>query len=193
MEYTKITKPITLQSHIPTDKNECECPICGGIGWLNNNDKYIEKCPYCINGIVKKCEYCGQPMIFNSYNKETERYNRATHYNINSPEINNMDWFYSDLYGDNGYFSEIGDIIDYCNDRNEKIPKYIWCTKIIPFSIDATDIIDRCLEKSYEDAMDNINDKELNKLQTACNNFVEAHHGRLDTYEVDYTKCIDLK
>lgn len=45
-EYTKITKPVTLCPHTP-NYGEDICPVCGGIGWLNDNDKYIVKCPNC--------------------------------------------------------------------------------------------------------------------------------------------------
>ena len=48
------------------------------------------------------------------------------------------------------------------------------------------------IEDSYEDAYEHVNEKELEKLQIAYNEFVKAHHGFLDTYDIDYEHSLEL-
>jgi hypothetical protein len=216
-ELVKITKPITMMPHNPKDNNETICPVCGGIGWLNEDDKWIVKCEHCNNGIVPKCVYCGQPMKLEKYSwtcinpncdcekinakiyedqkieEEKNRYNKAIHYTINNVPKESSEMFYSDEYSYNeGFFDDIDELIDCCKDNDAEIPNYIWCTKRILFQLDATDFIDNALEDSYEDAYEHVDKKELDKLQIACDEFVKAHHGFLDTYDIDYSKCVEL-
>ena len=217
-EYTKIVKPITLHPHIP-NKDEAICTVCGGIGWLNDNDKYIVRCNSCNDGIVFRCKYCNEPMKKEGYtwkctnpncnyeeleakvreqrqaNIEKERHDKAIHYTIDNVPKECIDFLYSDNYGyDEGFFTDLEKLKDYCTDNDVEFPDYVWCTKINPFKLDATDFIYRALEDEdrYEDAYERVDEKELNKLQIACDEFVKAHNGLLDIYDIDYKHSLEL-
>lgn len=41
--------------------NQIHCPRCGGIGWLQENGKWITSCPDCYNGVIDVCPNCGKP------------------------------------------------------------------------------------------------------------------------------------
>ena len=53
-------------------------------------------------------------------------------------------------------------------------------------------MVESMLEESYEDATDNVDNEELEKLQLAIDTFVKNHNGCLDHFEVDYNVVIAL-
>ena len=59
-------------------------------------------------------------------------------------------------------------------------------------SYDVWDAVESMLEESYEDASDNVNKSELEKLQLAIDTFIANHNGCLDHFEIDYNVVIDL-
>ena len=60
IEDRKITiTPRTLR------ENEKHCEVCGGTGWMyveNDEEKYIEKCIVCDDGIIHICPDCGKEL-----------------------------------------------------------------------------------------------------------------------------------
>ena len=99
-----------------------------------------------------------------------------------------MSYLYNELYPyDDGYMSDVDD------DRVRKYGiKYVYGTKRISPSYDAWDMVESMLEESYEDATDNVDNEELEKLQLAIDTFIKNHNGCLDHFEVDYNVVIDL-
>lgn len=188
-------------------ENEKHCDKCGGTGWMyveNENEKYIERCTVCDDGIIHICPdcgnetgkstYCGNELCWNKRNKEKELklYEKANKYTLDSVPKEYCEYFFSDIYGyDNGYFDNIDSLEDYCKDNDIDIPKFIWGTSKKELSIDAYDVVDRALEEWYEDAIDRVDDKELEKLQAALDDFCK-NCGVGDCYEVDYKVCIEL-
>ena len=187
-------------------ENEALCPHCGGTGWMIDKERGIlEKCPKCYNGIIKLCECCGSPLdrygqckeekckMLKEQEKELERYRKAKHYTLETVPKESVCMLYSDSYGYNeGYFTEIEDLEDYCDSEYTCKPSYVWGTVAIPFELNAYDIVQRALEDSYEDAFDNVDNEALKDLQDAMDKFAKAHSDILTTYYIDYSVCIDL-
>lgn len=189
-------------------ENEALCEHCGGTGWMIDKERGIlENCGHCHNGIIRLCEYCGNPL--NSYGQckdeecklnrdkkrewqrvknELDRKNEARHYTIETAPKESTIMLYSDDYDyNNGYFNDM-EWIDSCNEK----PTYVWGTKAIPFELIAYNIVQNALEDSFEDAFDMVDDEVLKELQDAMDKFVKAHGDSLTTYYVDYNACIDL-
>ena len=203
IEDRKITiTPRTLR------ENEKHCEVCGGTGWMyveNDKEKYIEKCNVCDNGIIHICPDCGKELGRNTYcnskecrdKRETENqlriYEKATKYTLSSVPKESIEYFYSDLYGyDEGYFSDIDSLEDYCKENNIEIPKFVFGTKQKQLNIDAYDIVESALEEWYEDAIDRVDDKSLGKLQSDLDDFCK-NSGVYTCYEVDYSVCVELE
>lgn len=125
-------KKIELLPKIPKE-NEMLCPSCDGIGWLENENGNLIRCQDCYNGIITLCSDCGSPVRGICANEkcvkqreidcEKSRYNKAQKYTLKTVPIENTYMFYSNIYGENdGFFSELEDLIEYCNDNNIQIP-----------------------------------------------------------------------
>jgi len=120
---------------------------------------------------------------------------KVQHYMIKTVPDKYSKMLYSDDYAyNNGYFSELEDLEDYCCGENEPMPNCIWGTEVIPFELDARDIVNMelVLQNSYEEAYKRINDKALERLQIAMDKFCEEHGDNLTSYCVNYNICIDL-
>lgn len=188
-------------------ESEKHCDNCGGTGWLyveNENEKYIERCPLCDNGIIHICPECGNITGKSTWcnskscrRKRDEESNlrlceKAIKYTLGNVPKESCEYFFSDVYGyDNGYFSDIDSLEDYCKESNIDMPKFIWGTTQKELSMDAGDIVSDELEEWYEDAFKRVKNDELLKLQLALDNFCE-NCGVGTCYEVDYKVCIEL-
>ena len=118
---------------------------------------------------------------------------KAQHYTIKTVPDKYSEVFYSDDYKYNdGYFRELEELEDYCCGENEAMPSYIWGTEVIPFELDARDIVKLTLQDAYEAASERINDKALERLQIAMDKFCKEHGDNLTSYYVNYNICIDL-
>lgn len=199
----------TILPKIPKE-NEALCPHCGGTGWMIDKEKgLLESCSHCYSGVVRLCEHCGNPLnrygqckdkecrnkekILKEQEKELERYKKAKHYTLETVPKEFVGMLYSDSCGYNeGYFTEIEDLEDYCDSEYTCKPSYVWGTVAIPFELNAYDIVQGALEDSYEYAFYDVNDEALKDLQDAMDKFAKAHSDSLTTYYVDYDVCIDL-
>lgn len=201
-----LNKPIHITQKVPKE-NEQLCHKCDGTGWLyienDNGEKYISKCSDCYDGILTLCDRCGKPKrgmcmdsecrVKREAEAELNRFNKAKKYTCKNCPKESCEMYYSELYDYNeGYDYTLDWIDDYEKDNDTKV-KYVWGTKRIPFTLDCDSMIEYALEESYEDTIDRINDEERAKLEVACDEFVKAHDGSLDTYNVDYDICILLE
>jgi uncharacterized Zn finger protein (UPF0148 family) len=148
----------------------------------------------------KLCDDCGCELPKNHYYvvcnecrakresiKELDRYNKATKYTFKSVPKESIEYVYNEKYPCNeGYFNYDDE------DELEYDIKYVYGTKRISPTYDAWDIVESMLEESYEDADDQVENKELEKLQQAIDTFIKNHNGCLDHFEVDYSVVIDL-
>ena len=213
-----VGKKIELYTHTPKDDKECVCEFCKGTGYVIRDGKWLEECAKCNQGIVPKCEYCGKPKYkkvrYGSFEEcdnphciierehernekekqnELDRFNKATKWTWDNVPKDKVEFLYHDLYsyGD-GYFSDIDELREYCQDEDIEMPKYVYCTTPIEFSLDAWDLIESRLEEAYEGAEDNVNEDALVEFQEHCNEFVKKQNGRLDSYCVDYKNVVLL-
>ena len=174
------------------DKEEI-CQVCHGTGMIivDNNygltddpDKTIGRFPYkhqsisfcqhCYNGIVRRCQYCGEilPRARLKCNCDTQR-------DIDSKEritkeakelreapiateeiLKSSEYFYSDRFGYNeGYFNDWDEFFDYWFDNYEEDdekPEFVWTTVPLNMSMDAGSIVENATEDLYEDAYSDI-------------------------------------
>ena len=149
----------------------------------------------------KLCEDCGIEIPKNHYyvvcdkcrvkreeKKELDRYNKATKYTFESAPKESTKIIYSELYPYNeGFMYDIED-----EDIEKYEIKYVYGTKRISPHYDAWDMVEYMLEDSYEDSDDQVDNKELEKLQSAIDTFIKNHNGCLDHFEIDYNVAIDL-
>lgn len=189
---------IELKPHIPKE-NEKVCDTCEGIGWLYDKENgYMDKCMVCYNGIIHLCPLCKQPQKGMCMNKdcrairdaknEQKLLDKAIKSKYEDVPAEHKGMLYSDNYGYNeGYFSDIDELIEYCGDNDIEVPKYVWSTTKIGLSIDAGNIIESACEELHEDAYQNItNGKELQEFLDAwC-----AKQTGTDSYMVDYKYAI---
>jgi hypothetical protein len=188
-------------------ENEKHCDKCDGTGWLyveKENEKYIERCPVCDNGIIHICPDCGNETGKSTWcnnescrrkrdeESESRLYEKAVKYTLENVPKEYCEYFFTDTYGyDNGYFTDIDSLEDYCKDNDIDIPKFIWGTSSKSLSIDADNIVSNELEEWYEDAFDRVDGNELAKLQIALDDFCK-NCGVGDCYEVNYKVCIEI-
>ena len=144
----KITNQVIklMPRAIVDSKKEKSCPCCNGVGWLYKTEpdfNYIEKCKACDNGIIYICPDCGEVTRSSFYCNsdicskkrenqiELDRYNKAIKYDIEflaSAEVpaESCEYYYSDVYGYNeGFFSDLEELNDYCKNEGIEVPKYI--------------------------------------------------------------------
>ena len=205
-----VGKKIELTPNTPKE-NQIVCGICGGTGWLlNDKETSIVKCNKCNNGLIDICEYCKKP--FDYYysrtcncneavnarkikreetitNKERELFNQAKiKVNISLADKSKIEMLYSEMYPYNeGYFTEIEELIDWCKDNGVEIPKYVWGTYKTKISIDGDSIVEDACCDLHEDAFSNITG--LDELQEFLDEWCSKQTGT-DTYYVDYGYAI---
>ena len=175
-----------------TEIRAYKCEKCGS-GYTEKSiaDKccQLELCKDCGCEIPKNHCYvvCDECRAKREELRELERYNKATKYTFESAPKESIEYVFNELYPDNeGYFDPD------CEGVGTYPIKYVYGTKRIIPSYDAWDIVESMLEESYEDAENHVDNKELEKLQSAIDTFVRNHNGCLDHFEVDYSIVIDL-
>ena len=153
--------------------NCCQPKLCEDCGC-----EIPRKYPYIV------CDKCRKER---EARQELERYTKATKYTFESAPKESIEYVYNEKYPHNeGYFD-----YDEGDDLEHDI-KYVYGTKRVSPSYDVWDAVESMLEESYEDASDNVNKDELEKLQLAFDTFIKNHNGCLDHFEIDYNVVIDL-
>lgn len=190
----------TFRKSLRKDKNEEICPCCKGLGWLPMSNPFglkddfgkiimfenqiLQPCFTCFNGVVKRCEYCGELIPKNRLKcncKEQKRIDRIEEERKEAERMENaelvpadqFDMYYSDYYNANyGYFSCFEDFFDewqeyvYDGDLTDNDrPEFVYGTTPIDLKIDAYDIVENACEDMYEDAICDTDDKSINELQ----------------------------
>lgn len=160
----------------------------------------MSKCLNCYDGIVPLCPDCKQPMMALCKNSECQkkrmneveqqRYERAKKVSLKDVQTEKFEMFYSEAYGHSeGYFSEIEDLVEYCEDRGVKVPNYVWATTKYTIVMDAGSFIEHACEELHEDAIKHIErGKELQDFLDAwC-----AKQLGVKSYTVDYNTAVLL-
>ena len=146
-------KKIELMPKIPKE-NEKLCDTCDGIGWLYDKEKgFIEKCRDCYVGVIHLCHICHKPVRGMCMNKdcrairdaesEEKALSKAIKAEYKDVPLEHKEMLYSESYGYNeGYFSDIDELIEYCEGNDIEVPKHVWSTAKTELSIDAENIIE---------------------------------------------------
>lgn len=182
-------------------ENQKLCDRCGGTGWLYDRERgFLEPCRDCYNGVIDLCPRCHNPKRgicinrecrdFFDKQSEQKRYDKAIKVSFDDAPKECKEMLYSECYGYNeGYFTDVEEFIDYCQDNEIEIPKYVWGTeKIKPF-VSADSIVEDACENLHEDAYSNI--CGIDELQE----FLEKWWGKqsgIDTFLVNYEYAILL-
>jgi hypothetical protein len=124
---------------------------------------------------VKEC-VCGKP-IERSYHlrcdaccaqmevdKERKRFEKAEKFTIEQYDDPVYWEGHSASMGD-GYFADIEEVLDYCENEGVDVPEYVWACTREDMKIDAQGVVECAVENMYEDAYDHIDDKAVAKLQ----------------------------
>ena len=196
---------------LPKEPNENQvlCNECGGLGWLMKDEKWIENCPHCCNGLIDVCPQCKQPYKkryrhycdnpeckekdridndIKAVHEELKRFEKAKKVSYDECPADSKVMMYSEHYGYNeGYFTDLEDLLEYTDSEDIQMPKYVWATSEIPLSMNADSIIEDACSDLHEDARDNItNEKELQEfLDKWC-----ERQGGVNTYYMNYKVAI---
>lgn len=183
------------------DVKEVTCYKCGKCGLVYHVREWAERC--CK---PKKCERCGTEIPHKAFytlcdkcreekrkEEEQRKFDKAQKYTIKDVPPERCEMMYSDVYGYNeGYFSEIEELEDYCYDNDVEMPDYVWCTSSDQISIDAVSLVENQCEDLHEDALSWIGDKDIQELQTFVDDWCAKQTGTR-TFYVDRTAVIILK
>lgn len=140
--------------------NEAICPNCNGLG------------------VIKLCQFCGKKLHYSKCDckefrildeKETrQKYLENQDKRIEKAiEIDVATEIYDYLYDDNAdkYYAEIEEFVeDNIDIPFEDLPKVLWKCDSTEISLDAGRIVELACEDLHEDAYDNCNIDELQKL-----------------------------
>lgn len=176
----------------------------------------IVSCQNCYNGVVKKCKYCGkllnrvvyqcdcedarkareQEKIKRANEEEQKRLSKAKVINSNDPIVEQFVMLYSEYFSDNeGYFTDWDEFFDdwYVNHEGIDIerPQYVWSTSETRLAFDAESFIEDACENLWEDARDQISDKDIEELQDMLDKWAAKQTGTT-TYDVDYQYAIKI-
>lgn len=183
------------------------CTECDGIGWLqSDNEKTIVKCSKCYDGLIYVCPDCGESKFAGYCNsqqckekREKEMVLKEYQNFINSKKLRpeeydeNLMVYSDDVDGyDDGYFADVYDFIDYCEDNDIEIPHYIHGTTAQTFFLDIESAIDSALEEMFEDSYSMIDKKSFSELKLAVDKFNKANES-IKTYYKDDNTTIILK
>lgn len=197
----------TIKLSVATNLREGEtlCKTCGGTGFLLND--YTNKLVYCSDchfGVVNICSECGKtyrgscvtPTCEETRKSrfESERFEKAHKYKCLEDVPENLKgMLYSDVYKyDNGYFTQLEDLYDFCTVHNVEVPNYVWCTTKSVLSLDASDILDMYCEDLHESAKENISTADIKELQDYLTKWCEKQSTSTETYYTDYAHVLLL-
>lgn len=206
--------------------NEEICAHCQGTGMVVADRRYglsgdpdkkagvfpythqtLTFCPFCYNGVVQKCQYCGEILPKGRSKHDCEQ-QKAVDYaaarekematleaaETHPPEALEVGYFEGYPYNE-GYFFEWDEFFDwwssdYDADTCER-PKYVWATKGVKPRIDADCLIETMTEDMYEDAPDRISQEKRQELQDFLDEWCE-NCGVGETYWPDMKNKIEV-
>lgn len=206
-------KKIEITPKTPKE-NQIVCEVCGGTGWTQDDEEtMIIKCS-CNDGLIDVCQYCGRPFKYSyskrceckeyKLNEQIERDKKNKEYEMNlfkkakvkttilEADKSKIEMMYSEVYPYNeGYFTEIEELEEYCEDNDIEMPKYVYGTYKSSLSINAYDMVESECENNelHEDAFNNITN--LEELQTFLDDWCSKQTGT-DTYSMDTNYIILL-
>ena len=155
-------------------------------------------CQNCYNGVQRLCPYCGQPYKNQAYThcdcegqKKADEEERLKKWNekvtkavsVDEKDVNTM--LYCEEFDE--YYDTVDDFFeDYAvNYEDEKVynkPERLWVTSVEKISIDAYSVIENACEGLHEDAMENIDEKDIAELEEFLDNWCKKQTGTTTYY-----------
>lgn len=210
--------------HETEEYTEEVCPHCKGTGIVVYDNVYgireeqpkyvtamfpykqqsIGACPQCHNGVVRRCNRCGEIMnrsllihdcdiqrkIRREKQEAEERERIAGLPWATKEQIDVQEMFYSDDFPYNdGYFSDFDEFFEAWDDMHEENgcrPEFCFGTKPIPFHLNMQEIVENECENLYEDAYEYC--RNVDELQKMVNEWAEKNGPGSA-----YTKHLDFK
>ena len=163
-------------------------------------------CQNCYNGVQSLCPYCGQPYKNQAYmhcdcegQKKADEEERIRKWNekvANAVAVDEKDvdvMLYCEEF--DKYYDTVDDFFeDYAaNYKDEEVynkPERLWVTSVEKISIDAYSVIENACEGLHEDAMENIDEKDIAELEEFLDNWCKKQTG---TTFYQYLQKIRLK
>lgn len=156
--------------------------------------------------LAKKCKCCGKIIPASSFGSlckgcairvieenDKKKFEAAIKVKLKDANPKRCVLMYSDTFEKNdGYFSDIEELEEYCEEHSIEMPKYVYGTTPYSISMNAEDIIEEACDNLHEDAMSCITDNDIEELQKYLNEWCRNQTGTT-TYEVDYSYAILLK
>ena len=160
------------------------------------------------------CPYCGEPYKNQAYlhcdcegQKKADEEKRIKKWNekvskavsVDEKDVDTM--LYCEEFDQ--YYDTVDDFFDdyACNYEDMEVynkPERLWVTSDRKIFVDASYIIDNACEDLYEDARDNISDKDIKQLQSFLDNWCKKQIGTTTYYpcyeqyvEIDWSKYED--
>jgi hypothetical protein len=178
-----LPKPLELVVKGRADAVGYACPKCGASFLVHNRKnperyeeerkrQYEESAGHC----VKDCP-CGKP-IEDSYrlrcrgcmdqieaDKEAALFQKSRKLTIEEYD-GPLYWEgHSASMGD-GYFADIDEVLDYCEQEGADVPEYVWTCVRDDFKIEAETAVSHALSDMYEEAFESISEESLKHLQS---------------------------
>jgi len=229
----EFVKPKTIEVNFALRKNlingEEICQYCNGIGAVIGdyvvyglkgdpnkkagmfpyNNQALKPCPYCFNGIVRRCEYCHKIIgrlrtkcdcaTQKQIDQDIKNAKRQKHLQ-EAKEVSeeNFVMLYTDDFncGKDGFFEDWEEFFDAYEEaifddptlKDKERPEYVWGTYSTNFKIDAYETVEFATEDLYEDAFDDISGESIKELQKYLDEWCK-NCGVGETYYQDiYTK-----
>ena len=234
IDVSELLKDTLLEKDL--NDNEQICPTCHGLGMIlyNNEFYHIDNadnsaligynnmafgyCPYCFEGVVKVCRYCGKQLLKgqSSCDCVQQQIENQQHAHaiilqavFKATEVTRSevgDAWLSDYKGFN-YYSSINDFIEQIQDQyseeshnytnfdefyETEVPKYLWLCETENISLDAYNIVSDACEGLHEDAMDSISSADIKELQDYLNSWCDKQSGT-STCNVIHKKYINVR
>jgi hypothetical protein len=138
-----------------------------------------------------RCDRCRRERQAAAHREREEARRRSAH-RIDEVEYTESYVYWKDGPGsDEGFYSSIGELIEECETFEVKPPEEVWACKPIPFFIDAAGIVEGSLEEHYEEAWEEIDQTDLDELQSHLNEWTRKT--RIVSYEPDFTTLVVLQ
>lgn len=122
-----------------------------------------------------------------------EQNRKCNEYIIETVPKEKSKMFFSESYGYNeGYFSEIETLIDYCIVEGDEIPDFIYGTDSEIISFNAENLIIDACDALWEGAYDSISTEDIEELQDFLDKWCEKQTGTT-SFIMDYNCKIDIR
>lgn len=144
---------------------------------------------FCACGIYlrkgrTKCDGCWGQILADNEKKAFALARKLT-----IEEYPNQEVYWDGGIGD-GFFLDVSDLLDRCEEESLDIPPYAWAAKEVPLAMNADWLLERALEEHGEGAREEIAEKDLPELQVLLDKWCLRQD--LKSWQPDYSTAVLL-